>query len=168
MIPDYRTILYATDLTVNSAHAFRHAISLARHYRGRIVLLHVLPEIDSAMVNYVSTVMGEEKLADLELAHKEEVKDEIRRRLHAFAKAELSDSPGDLERIAAIEIHHGHPVANILQLADRHDADLIVLGSHGKGALNYAFLGSVAEKVLRKSQRPILIVPLDGSPEARV
>jgi nucleotide-binding universal stress UspA family protein len=36
-----------------------------------------------------------------------------------------------------------------------------VLGSHGKGALKYAFLGSVAEKVLRKSHRPMLIVPLD-------
>jgi len=167
MIPQYRTILYATDLTVNSAYAFRHAISLARHYRGRIILLHVLPEIDLAMTNYVSTVMGEEKLVDLELAHKEEVKDEIRRRLHAFAKAELSDSPGDIERIGAIEIHHGHPVANILELADRWGADLVVLGSHGKGPLKYAFLGSVAEKVLRKSHRPILIVPLDGRPEER-
>jgi len=39
-------------------------------------------------------------------------------------------------------------------------ADLIVMGTHGKGALRYAFLGSVAEKVLRKTLRPVLIVPL--------
>ncbi|HEY7746773.1 MAG TPA: universal stress protein [Desulfuromonadales bacterium] len=45
-------------------------------------------------------------------------------------------------------------------MADRIDADLIVLGSHGKGRLKYAFLGSVAEKVLRKTQRPAMIVPL--------
>ena len=163
MIPDYRTILYATDLSLNAAHALRHAIGLARHYRGRIVLLHVLPEVEPAMVNYIATVMGEEKLADLELAHKDEVADGIRLQLHAFAKTELGDRPADLERIAAIVVRHGNAVANILQTADRHAADLVVLGSHGKGALKYAFLGSVAEKVLRKSHRPVLIVPLDGS-----
>lgn len=159
MIPTYRSILYATDLSRDAARALRHAIGLARTYRGRIVLLHVLPEVEAAMVNYIATVMGEEKLADLELAHKDDVADRIRLQLHDFAKAELGDNPEDLERIAAIEVRHGSAVANILQAADRHDADLVVLGSHGKGAHRYAFLGSVAEKVLRKSHRPVLIVP---------
>jgi len=162
MIPEYRKILYATDLSVNSAHAFRHAVSLARHYRGEVVLLHVMPEVDPAMINYVATVVGEEKLADLELAHKDEVKDRIRQRLHDFAKAELGDHPEDVERIVEIDVHHGNPVARILEHADDLAADLIVLGSHGKGAIRYAFLGSVAEKVLRKSRRPMLIVPLDA------
>jgi nucleotide-binding universal stress UspA family protein len=57
-------------------------------------------------------------------------------------------------------VHHGNPVEQILQMADRIDADLIVLGSHGKGKLKYAFLGSVAEKVLRKTLRPAMVVPL--------
>jgi len=162
MIPEYKNILYATDLSVNSAHAFKHAISLARRYGAQVVLLHVLPEVDSATMNYVATVMGEEKLAGFELDHKAEVRDEIRRRLHKFAKEELIDHPEDVERIADIEVHYGNPVAHILQHADSLEVDLIVLGSHGKGALKYAFLGSVAEKVLRKSHRPILIVPLDA------
>lgn len=161
MIPDYRKILYATDLSVNSAHAFKHAISIARRYDARMILLHVLPEVDPAMMNYVSTVMGEDKLAELELEHKKEIKDEIRLRLHQFAKQELGDYPEDAERISEIEVHYGNPVAQILQYADRFSVDLIVLGSHGKGTLKYAFLGSVAEKVLRKSHRPMLIVPLD-------
>ena len=162
MIPQYKKILYATDLSVNSAHAFKHAISLARHYRAIVTLLHVLPEVDSATMNYVSTVMGAEKLAGFELDHKEEIKDEIRQRLHQFAKEELEDHPEDVKRIADIEVHYGNPVAHILQHADHLDVDLIVLGSHGKGAIKYAFLGSVAEKVLRKCHRPVLIVPLDS------
>jgi len=161
MIPDYKKVLYATDMSVNSAHAFKHAISLARRYNAKVVLLHILPEVDSATMNYVATVMGEEQLAGFELDHKEEVKDEIRRRLHQFAKEELGDHPEDVERISDIEVHYGNPVAHILQHADGLDVDLIVLGSHGKGAMKYAFLGSVAEKVLRKSHRPMLIVPLD-------
>lgn len=162
MIPAYRKILYATDLSVNSAHAFKHAISLARCHDAKIVLLHVLPEVDTATMNYVATVMGQEKLAGYELSHKSEIKDEIRRRLHKFASEELGDHPEDAARLAEIEVHHGNPVALILQHADGYDVDLIVLGSHGKGALKYAFLGSVAEKVLRKSHRPTLIVPLDA------
>jgi nucleotide-binding universal stress UspA family protein len=161
MIPVYKTILYATDLTENAAHAFRHAVGIARCHRALIHILHVLPETETAVLNYVSTVMGEDRLADLELAHKAEVQDEIRKRLHEFAKAELADRPDDVERIAGIEIHHGNPAAEILKAADRQNADLIVLGSHGKGALKYAFLGSVAEKVLRKSHRPVVVVPLN-------
>lgn len=161
MIPEYRKILYATDLSVNAVHAFKHAISLARRYDAKIVLLHVLPEVDTATMNYVATVMGGEKLAGFELEHKAEIKVEISQRLHKFAREELIDHPEDVARLAEIEVHYGNPVVHILQLADAHEADLIVLGSHGKGALKYAFLGSVAEKVLRKSHRPILIVPLD-------
>lgn len=160
MIPKYARILYATDLTANAAHALKHGIALARHFEGRMHILHVLPEIEPAVLNFVSTVMGEDNLADMELAHKEEVKDQIRQRIHDFAKDELTDHPEDLDRIADIEIHHGSPVAQILEVADRIAADVIVLGSHGKGKMKYAFLGSVAEKVLRKAHRPVLVAPL--------
>lgn len=162
MIPKYKTILYATDLSDNAAHAFRHAIGLSRTDNARIHLLHVLPEMDAAMLNYVSTVMGEGKLASYELEHKEEIKDQIRLRLHKFAKEELADHPEDLQRIAEIEVHHGNPVVQILEAADRVNADLIVMGTHGKGMIKHAFLGSVAEKVLRKVHRPVLVVPLES------
>lgn len=162
MIPTYKKILYATDLSPNAAHAFRHAIGVARAFNGRIHVLHVLPEVEPAMLNYISTVMGEDRLADLELEHKSEIKDKIRQRLHEFAKEELVDHPEDVDRIEDIEIHHGSPVGLILEVADRIEADLVVVGSHGKGKLKYAFLGSVAEKILRKSHRPALVVPLNG------
>lgn len=160
MIPKYKTIVFATDLSENAAHAFRHAISVARRFDARIHILHVLPEVEPAMLNYISTVMGEDKLADFELAHKDEVSDQIRIDLHQFAKDELADHPEDLERIASIEIHHGSVVAQVLEVSDRLEADMVVLGSHGKGRLKYAFLGSVAEKLLRKIHRPVLVVPL--------
>ncbi len=160
MIPSYKKILYATDLSDNAAHAFRHAIAVARTQGGRITLLHVLPEIEPAVLNYVSTVMGEDKLSDFEHSHAEEVRDQIRKKLHAFAKQELLDHPEDIDLLDEIEIHHGSAVARILEVSDNIDADLIVLGSHGKGRLKYAFLGSVAEKVLRKTGRPVLIAPI--------
>lgn len=161
MIPQYKKILYATDLSDNAAHAFRHAIGVARCFNARIHILHVLPEVDAAVMNYVSTVMGRDTLADFEVVHKEEIKDKIRQRLHQFAKDELADHPEDVDRIATVEVHHGNPVVEILAAADRINADLVVMGTHSKGALKYALLGSVAEKVLRKSHRPTLVVPLN-------
>lgn len=160
MIPHYRTILYATDLTPNAAHAFRHAISLARCHNAKVYIVHILPEVDAAVVNYVATVMGEDKLAGMEISRLDEVTGQIHRRLLSFAQSELTDHPEDLERVASVEVLHGHPSAEILDAADRLDVDLVVLGSHGKGKLKYAFLGSVAEKVLRKTLRPVMIVPL--------
>jgi nucleotide-binding universal stress UspA family protein len=58
-----------------------------------------------------------------------------------------------------VEVHHGDPASMILGVADRLDVDMIVLGSHSKGKLHYAFLGSVAEKILRKTHRVVVIVP---------
>ena len=50
-------------------------------------------------------------------------------------------------------------VQEILDVADRLDVDMIILGSHSKGRLHYAFLGSVSEKILRKTHRTVVIVP---------
>lgn len=161
MIPEYKTILYATDLTPNAAFALRHAIGIARKYDATVKVLHVLAEVDASVVNYVSTVMGEDRLADFELQHHKEVADEIKKRIESFASTELNSDSKDLDRIVGIEARHGNPIAEILEEADECDADLIVVGSHGKGALSYAFLGSVAEKLLRKSHRPVLVVPLE-------
>lgn len=162
MLPVYRTILYATDLSANAAHAFRHAVTLARRFDAGICILHVLPEVEPAVLNYVATVMGEDRLADMELEHKSDVQQDIKGRIEKFAREELGDHPEDVKRIRDIRIHHGNPVARILSEADEVDADLIVLGSHGKGRLHYTFLGSVAEKVLHRAKRPVMVVPLEG------
>lgn len=161
MISQYKTILYSTDLSENSAHAFRHAISLAKSYDAKIHILHMMQEMDAAVVSYVASVMGESKFAGMELDHEEEMREQIRERLDLFAADELADFPEELARVASIIVHHGNPVAGILSEADNLSADLIVMGTHGKGPMKYAFLGSVAEKVLRKTMRPVMIIPLE-------
>jgi len=160
MLPRYRTILVTTDLTPNSEYAFRHAVMLARHNDARIHLLHVVPEIDSTVRSYVATVMGEDNLEKFEADHEAEVQAAIRAELEQFAKQELTDHPEDLKRFAGTIIAHGQAVPQILKVSDQVEADVIVMGTHGKGTLEYTFLGSTAEKVLRKSKRPVFIVPL--------
>lgn len=160
MLPVYKNILVATDFTPNAEHAFCHAVLLARQHKAKIHLLHVIPQVDTAMRSYLSSVMGEDKLEDFEKKHQQDAYAELKKDLDAFAKDELSDHPDDLARFAGSEVVIGNPVIKIIEVAKRLNADVIVMGTHSKGALEHAFLGSVAEKVLQKADRPVFVVPL--------
>ena len=160
MLPNYRNILYATDLTINSEYAFKHAVMLARTSQAKIYMLHVIPEIDAGFRTYVSTIMGQGMLESFEEKQEEEARKDLTARLEQFIQNELADRPEDLKNIASIEVVHGHAVEKILMTADKMDADVIIMGTHGKGAITRAFLGSVAEQVLHKSKRPVFVIPI--------
>lgn len=166
MIPQYKKILFATDLSAGAAIVLRHAICVARAHEARVEILHVIPEIDQSVVNYVSVVMGSERLAGYELDHKDQVATELSERLRAFAREELSEQPEDLARIERIEVLHGPPASTILSEVRKCGADLLLIGTHGKGRLEYAFLGSVAHKIMRRAEIPVLLVPLIHKPSA--
>jgi nucleotide-binding universal stress UspA family protein len=160
MLPNYSNILVATDLSPNSAQAFKHAVMIARRNNAKLHLLHVVPEIDASMRTYISAIMGNGRLDGFEKQHEEEAHALIESRLQTFAAEELADHPEDLQRVENILVVIGHPVPEILAQADAVNADVIVMGSHGKGAIEHTFLGSVAERVLRKSRRPVFVVPI--------
>ena len=160
MLPFYKKILVTSDLTPNAEFAFKHAVMLGRRNDAKIYLLHVLPQIDSSMRSYISSVMGENRLEELEVNNMQKAKDELKHDLEDFAKKELANFPEDLARFAGAEVVFGHPVIKILETAERLDVDLIVMGTHGKGFIENTFLGSVAEKVLKKSTRPVFVIPL--------
>jgi nucleotide-binding universal stress UspA family protein len=69
-----------------------------------------------------------------------------------------------VELISKILIPLGHPVEEILKAADEEGCDAIVLGTHGKGFLRHTFLGSVAEDVLKRTRKPVFIIPLPSEP----
>jgi nucleotide-binding universal stress UspA family protein len=160
MLPNYKSILFATDLTANSEHAFKHAILLARQTKAKIHILHVIPEVDASFRSYVSAVMGQGQLEQYEEQHEDQALEKIKKKLEDFTQRELTDYPEDLKNISEIEVLHGHPVTKILQVAAGIQADVIVMGTHGKGALEHTFIGSVAEKVLHKAKRPVFTIPL--------
>ncbi len=160
MLPFYKKILVTTDLTPNSEFAFKHAVMLGRRNDAKIYLLHVLPQVDSTMRNYISSMLGEKQLKELEQNNMGKARKEMEQEIDDFAKKELANFPEDLARFAGTEVTVGHPVIKILETAKHLDVDLIVMGTHGKGIIEQAFLGSVAEKVLKKSTWPVFVVPL--------
>jgi nucleotide-binding universal stress UspA family protein len=68
---------------------------------------------------------------------------------------------------ASTELLTGNPADEIVAYADSIDADVIVVGSRGLGAITSALLGSVSHGVLREARRPVLVVP-GAAPRGKV
>ena len=160
MIPEYQKILYATDLTEHAATVFRHAVALARSNKSEIYVLHVLPETKVVVEMHLRLLMGEEKLAKLELEYDGEVAEKIRLLIDGFIQTEWAASAQDIDLVTEVEVCHGEPKTEIIAASKRHNVDLIVMGAHGKGSLKHALLGGVTEKVLHKSSCPVVVVPM--------
>ena len=77
----------------------------------------------------------------------------VYRALHEEAKPDI------IKNMISVDVKIGEPVMEILQEADKLDCDLIVMGNNSRGP-GLAFLGNTAEKVLRRTQRPVLIIPV--------
>ena len=87
-------------------------------------------------------------------------RDRVKNRLKIFSEKELADDPRATDRVQGIEICEGYPAEAILQKANELDCDEIVMGTHGKGILANTFLGSVTKRVLRRTRKPVFIIPL--------
>ena len=152
-------ILVARDLSKQSSKVVRYALELAAKFHAQVYVLHVMPTVDSSVLNMVALTMGADKLAKLNAQNEAEVAEKTRQQLHDIIKTEAALMNEELLHPPQVEVHHGEPVPMILEVAEHLDVDMIIIGSHSKGKLHYAFLGSVATKVLDKSTRPVVMVP---------
>ena len=160
MIPHIKKILYATDLSKNSAYAYRYAMDMAEKYNAEIAVLHVIEPIPPQVRHYVSIYVDESKWEEKIKTEQETGIEQIRRRLEQFCEKESQDNPRCLLLVSKILVQPGHPVEEILKAADEEGCDVMVLGTHGKGFLKHTFLGSVACSVLDRSRKPVFIIPL--------
>jgi nucleotide-binding universal stress UspA family protein len=167
---EVKKILYATDLSDSARYAFAYALSLANLYRSKLIMLHVLPE-DPDLDGLVSGYVSADQWQKIKEQHLQEAREALigKRRGGATAIREVlgqfyQQVGQDLgaEEISADEIlvERGHPVEQIVRVAEKHNIDLIVMGRHGYGALKDALMGGVARGVMRQSPKPLLLVKL--------
>jgi len=160
MIPQIKRILYATDLSDNSAYVFRYAINSAKKHDAGIVILHVLEQLsttDNAITHSYLTKEEVNKISEKKSAY---VKDRIKKRLKIFCEKELKNDPECADRVESIELCEGFPAEEILSKADELNCDAIIMGTHSKGIIANTFLGSTAKRVLRRTRKPVFIIPL--------
>jgi nucleotide-binding universal stress UspA family protein len=155
MIPQIKKILYATDLSKNSSYAFLYATDMAKRHGATIVILHAVEPIPAYVEAYsgMSAALKKEQLG--------EIVEDIKKHLQEFcAKAESQIGPPCAALVSKILVPRGHPPEEILNAAEKEGCDAIVLGTHGKGFLAHAFLGSVSSAVLNRTRKPVFIIPL--------
>jgi nucleotide-binding universal stress UspA family protein len=138
-------ILVATDFGEASDSALDYGRELATRFGAALHVLHVVEEIAAAF--------GVESYSAFVPEMQEEIETAARRRLHELTV----DSDGSGPRTISA-IRTGPPVYAIVDYARQHGIDLIVLGTHGRGALAHLVMGSVAERVVRLAPCPVLTV----------
>jgi len=144
--PVLKSILVGTDFSLCAARAFEIAVSLAASQGAKIHLLHVLVEPIQAF-----DVAG--ALPYLDVTTQKEWEEATKKRLvRAVASAEKRGVA------ATSEIVWGRPSDALVEAATKMKASLIVLGTHGRGAIEKLLIGSTAERVLRLSPVPVLTV----------
>ncbi len=158
MLPEMKEILYTTDLSRSAAHALRYALSLAKKYDAHITILHVVEEMSEDAKLVMETYLGKELRKDLAAKKESERLEAMKVRLKTYCEKEMSDDP-TLCEMTTLKVRKGYPEEQILRTARELDSDLIIMGAHEKG-FSHTFLGSVAKRVLRRSRRPVFIVPL--------
>ncbi len=155
-----KTLLCAIDLSSHTEHVITAAIEEARAHDARIQLLHILPSFDSAMAVPIVSFMGEDRFTQLKNEKKEETIAAIRKKIDELHTGiNEKDPKGGTGRIEDIHVYEGDPVVEILNMTNKLHADMLVMGSHGKGTSEHTFVGSVARKVLKRAKVRVLLVP---------
>jgi nucleotide-binding universal stress UspA family protein len=127
----------------SAQEAVDFGLELAADQGAAVTFVHVVPLLDVVpMGGFGITGAVQHELTE----HDTELLEDVR------ARAEEADVT------AHTRLLRGDPVDEIVAYADTVDADLIVVGSRGHGAVTSALLGSVSRGVLREARRPVLVV----------
>jgi nucleotide-binding universal stress UspA family protein len=141
-----RRILVPTDFSACATPAVRYAAELSDKFAAELILLHVVPDAVLALPDAVMpTPAPPADLTALEAAGRDGL-------------ANLIAAEGLAARHPRAEVRAGSPAAEILAAAKDLHADLVCIGTHGRGGLARVLLGSVAEHVVRQSPCPVLTV----------
>jgi nucleotide-binding universal stress UspA family protein len=149
-----KNIVIATDGSPSAQEAVGVGIELAAEEAATVTFVHVLPADDFVVAG---------RLGSLPKAHRVDMDESEVALREAAAAAEAAGVTYTLERIS------GDTVDEIVAVADSAEADMLVIGSRGRGPLTSALLGSVSKGVLGESRRPVLIVRgvLEREPAAK-
>lgn len=143
----FRRIVVPTDFSDHSDHALRYAANLAQQVGATLILLHVISNetLEGISKAHVPPYPVDKVYEDLTL--------EIRQQYQTHVAPDVRRS---LE--TEILVLPGVPFLEIIRAARVKEADLIVMATHGRTGLSHALLGSVTEKVVRKSPCPVLSI----------
>jgi nucleotide-binding universal stress UspA family protein len=143
-MPSFQRILVPTDFTETSDHALAWAIDLARRIGAAVTVMH---SYEMPLISFPDGAL----LATPDVATR------IAEASRAALEAVVSKHTAAGVAIDSI-MREGVAWEEINSVADLVDADLVVIGTHGRRGISRALLGSVAENVVRTARRPIVTI----------
>jgi len=154
---DLQHLLVATDFSDCAAAAFQVAKELARRFKAKLILLHV---INQRLLEQMGSHLGvePESLAP-------EFRERAQRQLEEFLQRVKSEKL-EVDSLVAV----GLPFQEIAVVARDLAVDMVIMGGYGRGGrgpIEEVFFGSTAEKVVRLLPCPVLCVPMAGSSEPK-
>jgi universal stress protein A len=140
-----KKILVPVDFSACSKKALQYAILFAKEFQATIVFVHVIP------LHYAA---GKEfDLVDYEPMVEGDLRKNAEQRLAGLAQEIIPDGT-----LVQIEVRHGVEALEIVAAARMLATDLIIISTHGRTGRAHAFIGSVAEDVVRLAPCPVLVV----------
>ncbi len=161
----YDNILYPTDGSSGADAALAHCRHLAESYGATVHVLHAVEQLDSyglssdLKVDAPRGTVGDAEGTGAGMVGSRTKREEMQESIKAHGAQIVADAAsrlGGVETQTMLEV--GNPYKVILESASDCNADLIVMGTHGRTGLDRYLIGSVAEKVVRMSDVPVLTV----------
>jgi nucleotide-binding universal stress UspA family protein len=142
----FKRILYATDFSPAADHALGYALSLAEEAQGALILVHVMDGPSLAATASGLPINPSRVTADLAREAQRRLKEAVPPAARLWCEVE--------ERVA-----YGRPADEIIRVAREREAQVIVMGVHGRNALDLMLFGSTSHHVIRKAPCPVLTIP---------
>lgn len=145
----YQRIVVAVDESANAKAAIQHAIAFAQQFNAEVTLMSVIAVDPFVGVDFYQIAPA---ITEYFLQAEQSAVQQL---------ASIQQQLQQLDIKVNSKIIHGvTPTIGILQIADEMNADLIIMGSHGRQGLEKVLLGSVAQNVLTQSPIPVLVVKI--------
>lgn len=163
MLPEIKTILFATDLSENADNALRQALGMAKANQAKVHVLHVSEPLSQDATATLRIFMqldasrGKEMLEERHAS----VKETLKQNQKQFVATLSEDDKAAYDAVSSVVLIDGHPAETILNRAKALECDLIVMATHEQST-DHTFLGTVAKRVLRRATIPVLLVPGDS------
>lgn len=141
----FETIIFPTDFSENSEHAFECAFTLAKQFNARLVIMHVINEPVDLRGFYVPHVSFEKLEEEITVA--------AEKMMEKFCRTKIKDFTNYASHIVS-----GIPYDEIIKKAEEEKASLIVMGTHGRRGIDHFLFGSTAERVVRNAKCPVMTV----------
>lgn len=147
--PRYKKVLFCTDFSENSDLAFSYAFGITKRDGSELYIMHVMPYPNN-YPHYIEGYLSSEEWEKVEANSRKA----IDKNFEDLYLTKIKDKSN-----VSVITRSGREDEEVIAFAKEKGIDIIVVGTHSRTGIKHALLGSVAEKIIRQSPVPVLVIP---------